>query len=227
MTSGPAAAPGGGAPDALPFDALGRVEVVGRLADGKSTTVYRARLDGGPVALKVFKPRAIRRHARRHDLPVAEFEYRRNRAFREAPGLAGYIARPHGFFRTPGIQAVVQELLEGELYYHHRRRALAEGRETAELFAEVRRIVELAHAADLYDLDLHALNVMVVREGGRSAPRLFDFNAIPFYEAPRNPLEALLLRAGILGRDSRDLRKLRQFHDFSRMDRKRRRSYSP
>ena len=88
------------------------------------------------------------------------------------------------------------------------------------LFDHVRRIVALAHAARLYDVDLHAGNVMVVEEpGGEAVPKLFDFNFIPFYVHPPNPLAALLFRLGIIDLRSRDLRKLERFHDFRRVER--------
>jgi hypothetical protein len=203
----------------LELTALGEVRILERLDDGKVTTVYRADLRGSPVALKIFKPRSIRRHAGRSPLNIAEFEYRRNRAFFEAPGLARYVTRPIGYFHAPGVSAVVQELLRGKLYYHYHRTEGAEDPARLEaLFAHIRRIVKLAHESELFDLDLHALNVMVVQEVGEPIPKLFDFNRIPFYEHPRNPLEALLLRTRLLDVGSRDRRKLRQFHDFRRLE---------
>lgn len=198
---------------------LCEVRVLDHLSDGQMTTVYRAELGGSPIALKIFEPHSARRHAERSPLDIAEFEYRRNRAFHEAPGLARYVARPIGYFDAPGISAVAQELLQGKLYYHHFHGANEPGAATRSdgVLGHIRRIVQLAHDAGLYDLDLHALNVMVVREGGETIPKLFDFNRIPFHEHPRNPIEALLLRVGLLDARSRDRRKLRQFNDFSRL----------
>lgn len=197
---------------------LEEVHGLEHLSDGLVTTVYRAVLDGSPVAVKIFRPRSVRRHAGRSPLGIAEFEYRRNLAFYEAPGLARYVARPLGYFHTPAVSAMVQELLLGELYYDYRRGRAAEMPAHADgVLAHLQRIVESAHAARLFDLDLHALNVMVVRDSGEMIPKLFDFNRIPFYDHPRNPLEALLLRVGLLDRGSRDRRKLRQLDDFSRL----------
>ena len=112
---------------------------------------------------------------------------------------------------------VVSELrLDGALYHRYYRER--DGEIPGSLREHVRRIVELAHEAGLYDVDLHARNVMVVTENGEPIPKLFDFNYIPFHDRPRNPFSALLLRIGLLGRRSRDLRKLRKFHDFSRLE---------
>ena len=79
-------------------------------------------------------------------------------------------------------------------------------------------LVTLSHEAKLYDIDLHAMNVMVDRKAG--GPKLFDFNQIPFTERPQNPFIGFALRLGLLGRGSRDLRKLKRFNNFDRVERK-------
>jgi len=79
-------------------------------------------------------------------------------------------------------------------------------------------VVTLSHEAQLYDIDLHAMNVMVDRHKG--TPKLFDFNQIPFTERPQNPFVGLALKLGLLGRESRDLRKLARFQNFDRVERK-------
>ena len=210
-----------GAPDAggLELSALGDVRVLGRLGEGGRSIVYDAIWQGRPVALKVYKATAVVRHARKHPVPLAEFEHDRNGRFFRAPGLAPYVAEPLAWMSTPGVSATVQERLEGQLYYF--RFQARDGRVEEELFGHVARIVELAHAASLYDVDLHAMNVMVV-EGpdGQPWPKLFDFNLIPFHVRPPNPVVAFLLKAGLRSVRERDLRKLRRFHDFGRVERK-------
>lgn len=207
------------APEAL-LEEIGidGVEVTGRLGEGRRSLVHAVRWRGRDAALKVYKPRAIARHARRHPLPLAEFEYRQNERYHRAPGLAPFVAEPLVRGVGPRGQAFLQERLEGRLYYfYHRER---EGRVPPELFPKIERIVELAHAAGLYDVDLHSMNVMVVEgERGELWPRLFDFNLIPFHARAGNAI-GLLLRLGILGRRWRDRRKLREFHDFDAVERK-------
>jgi hypothetical protein len=198
---------------------LGDVEILGRLGEGVTCAVFDARWRGRPVVLKLYKAGAIERHYRLLREELVEFEWKRNRAFYDAPGLATYVAEPLAYLCAPGIAALVQEKLEGRLYYHH---FVDGGRCIDEaLFGHVRRIVTLAHAADLYDVDLHAGNLMVVAgSDGRPIPKLFDFNFIPFYVHPPNPLVGLLLKLGMLDPASRDLRKLRRFHDLRRFERK-------
>jgi ubiquinone/menaquinone biosynthesis C-methylase UbiE len=192
------------------------LEVTGKLGEGKRSVVYRARWRGREVGVKVYKPAAIARHARKHQLPLAEFEHRRNKAFFEAPGLPKYVAEPLGFVVQPGFQMSVQECLEGEVYYFaHKQRATFISPRFMDHLAE---LVSLSHAARLYDIDLHAMNVMVDRRAG--TPKLFDFNQIPFTERPQNPFVGLALRLGWMGRESRDLRKLARFGNFDRVERK-------
>jgi hypothetical protein len=201
----------------LELTAVGGARILRRLGEGVSCVAYLAEWRGEPAVLKIYKAAAIERHARYHPVELAEFEYRRNLAFYEAPGLARYVARPLAYLSTAGVSALVQERLHGVLYYHYHRSR--QGSVSPGLGEHLRRIIELAHAAGLYDVDLHAGNVLVVEDGGEPVPKLFDFNFIPFYEHPPNPLVAVLLRLGWLDLRSRDRRKLRDFHDFRRVER--------
>ena len=116
------------------------VEVADRLGEGRRSLVYAARWRGRDAALKVYKPRAIARHARRHPLPLAEFEHRQNERYHGAPGLAPFVAEPFARGVGPRGQAFLQERLDGRLYYfYHRER---EGRVAPELFPKIERIVE-------------------------------------------------------------------------------------
>jgi hypothetical protein len=107
----------------------------------------------------------------------------------------------------------LQECLDGEVYYFAQR-------DHAEFISprfmdDLTELVSLSHAAKLYDIDLHAMNVMVDRKAG--GPKLFDFNQIPFTERPQNPFIGLALKLGLLGRESRDLRKLKRFNNYDRV----------
>jgi ubiquinone/menaquinone biosynthesis C-methylase UbiE len=192
------------------------LKITEKLGEGKRSVVYRARWGGRDVGIKVYKPAAIANHARKHTLPLAEFEHLRNRAFFEARGLAKYVAEPLGYVVQPGFQMSLQEMVEGEVYYFAQR-------EHADFISprfmqELTELVRLTHQAKLYDIDLHAMNVMVDRHKG--SPKLFDFNQIPFTERPQNPFVWLALKLGLLGRESRDLRKLARFNNFERVERK-------
>jgi ubiquinone/menaquinone biosynthesis C-methylase UbiE len=192
------------------------LEVKDKLGEGKRSVVYRARWRGRDVGVKVYKPAAIARHSRKHKLPLAEFEHRRNKAFFDARGMSKYVAEPIGFIVEPGFQMSLQECLDGEVYYFAQRDHAAFI--SPKFMDDLAELVSLSHAADLYDIDLHAMNVMVDRQAG--GPKLFDFNQIPFTERPQNPFVGFALRMGLLGRGSRDLRKLARFNNFERVERK-------
>jgi ubiquinone/menaquinone biosynthesis C-methylase UbiE len=192
------------------------LEVLDRLGEGKRSMVYRARWRGREVGLKVYKPAAIASHARKHQLPLAEFEHRRNKAFFEARGMSRYVAEPLGFVVEPGFQMSLQEYLDGEVYYFAQREHAAII--SPRFMENLAELVSLSHQAGLYDIDLHAMNVMVDRRTG--SPKLFDFNQIPFTERPQNPFIGFALKVGLLGRESRDLRKLARFKNFDRVERK-------
>jgi hypothetical protein len=192
------------------------LEVTEKLGEGKRSVVYRARWRGRDVGVKVYKPAAIARHARKHKLPLAEFEHRRNRAFFEARGMAKYVAEPLGFVVEPGFQMSLQECLDGEVYYFAQREHATFI--SPRFMDDLKELVTLSHEAKLYDIDLHAMNVMVDRQAG--GPKLFDFNQIPFTERPQNPFIGLALKLGLLGKESRDLRKLARFNNFDRVERK-------
>lgn len=196
------------------LDALGDVRLEEVLGEGGRSVVYRGDWQGRPVAVKVFKRHGVEKHARKRDDPIARFEYERNLAFFQAPGLAGFVAEPLGFSAGPELQALIQEFLDGELYYfYHARRG---GDIPPALFQGVEKMVRLAHAASLFDLDLHAMNVMVVEENGEAVPKLFDFNLVPWSERRSNPWVWLMIKAGIRKPGRRDRRMLRDFHDFSK-----------
>jgi len=198
--------------------ALGDARIQGKLGEGVSCIVYDAEWRDRPVALKLYKAGAVERHARLLGEELAEFEFRRNRAFYDAPGLRRFVAEPLAFYSDGCVSAFVQERLAGQLYYfYYQERG---GAVPAHLATDIERLVEAAHAGGLYDVDLHAGNVMIVEEEGRPVPKLFDFNFIPFYVHPPNPAVWLGLRLHLIDRRSRDLRKLRAFHDFRRLERK-------
>jgi len=192
------------------------LEITEKLGEGKRSVVYRGRWQGRDVGLKVYKPAAIASHARKHKLPLAEFESLRNKAFFEARGLSRYVAEPLGYVVQPGFQMSVQELVDGEVYYFAQREHAAFI--SKRFMEDLAELVKLSHEAHLYDIDLHAMNVMVDRHQG--TPKLFDFNQIPFTERPQNPFIGLALKLGLLGRESRDLRKLARFNNFDRVERK-------
>jgi SAM-dependent methyltransferase len=191
--------------------------ISGVLGEGRRSTVYRASWQGRDIALKVYKNAAIASHARKNPQPIAEFEYSRNLQFYSVPGLERFVAQPFGFAVTPHVQAMAQEPVEGPLYYFcHQQHS---GDIPASFTDHLREILRLSHQAELYDVDLHAMNVLVTRDSSDElVPKLFDFNLIPFTLRPQNPVVGWLLKMGLLSKESRDLRRLRRFHHYRHIE---------
>jgi hypothetical protein len=199
----------------LELSAIGDVEILGRLGEGLQCIVYDARWRGREVALKLYKAAAVDRHFACTGGELAQYEFERNAALRSVPGLEPNVAEPLAFHASAGISAFVQERLYGELYYDHYVRC--EGRVDAAIRDRLGEVLAGAHAAGLYDLDVHAGNTMLVADPdtGALSPKLFDFNSIPFYEKPPNPAVYIAFRLGLIGRAWRDEKKLASFHDFA------------
>jgi hypothetical protein len=175
---------------------------------GRRCMVYAARCEGAEVVVKRYRPDAIVKHAELADMPLAEFEFRRNQACYAVPGLDRNVARPYGYYVDAGAQWIVQERLYGQLcsdssadWSEPQWRALRN---------RLLELVSLAHRAGLYDLDLHPGNVMLSPAAGEAEPVLFDFNLVPFTERRRRTLDGWLYRLGLVDASYRDLRRLRK-----------------
>jgi hypothetical protein len=193
------------------------LEVTEKLGEGKRSVVYRARWRGREIGLKVYKPAAIANHARKHKLPLAEFEHRRNKAFFEARGMAKYVAEPLGFVVEPGFQMSLQECprRRGVLL----RAARPRGVHFAAIHEDLNKLVSLSHEAE-------AVRHRPARNDtswsiARRAAQAVRFQSNPVHRATSEPFSSgLALKLGLLGRESRDLRKLKNFTNYDRVERK-------
>lgn len=191
---------------------LAGAEVLATLGEGKRSRVFRIRWQGKEYALKLYNTAAAAKHLRRHPVPLARYEYLRNRHLFHVPGLAAHVARPCAFLDDGDRQAFVQAYTPGTLFDVFRKSA--DKKVLRALTDSLPGLVALAHAAGVYDLDLHPNNVMVVGDtlGGQRLV-FFDFNNIPAHERSPNPLSALLFGLRLVRPASRDLRRLHLFTD--------------
>jgi hypothetical protein len=175
---------------------------------GRRCLVFAARCNGTDVVVKRYRSDAVAKHAQLADMPLAEFEFRRNQACYSVPGLDRNVARPFGYYVGGGAQWLVQERIEGALCSDSS--AEWSDKEWGALRRRLLELVALAHSAGLYDLDLHPGNVMLSRFGGPAEPILFDFNLVPFTERRRPTLDGWLYRFGLVNATYRDLRRVRK-----------------
>ena len=197
---------------------IGEVRVGEKLGEGGRSVVYGGAWRERQVALKIYKPEGIKNHAKRHSLNIAEFEFRRNKAFYELPGLADYIAEPLDYIINSEICAMIQERLRGPLYYFYYQ--AKQGQIAPEFKQHLQKIIDLAHGAGLFDVDIHAFNVIVDESSGSPIPKLFDFNLIPFHERPGISMSKSLLKLGLVNKGSRDNRLLRNFDRTAKREKK-------
>lgn len=189
--------------------------VSGVLGEGRRCIVFAAVHRDRQVVLKLYHSLAVAKHAQRTGGSLARYEYERNVALRGVPHLAPHVAEPITFFAFARCEVFVQEHVWGQPIDAFLRTSPATL--CAFVLGEVRLILERAHEADLFDLDLHSKNILVRRSAfGVAQPVLFDFNKVPYHLQPPNPLATLLLKLGMLtpaSRDDRHLRRLRRLAD--------------
>jgi hypothetical protein len=80
---------------------------------GRRCLVFAARCNGTEMVVKRYRSDAVAKHAELADMPLAEFEFRRNQACYSVPGLDRNVARPIGYYVGSGAQWLVQERIEG------------------------------------------------------------------------------------------------------------------
>lgn len=181
------------------------IVICGIVGRGRRCVAFAARRGNRDLVLKVYQPQAAIRHAHRCGGSIARYEYERNAAFHRVPTLARFIAAPIGFSSTPRAEMFLQERVFGEHLSAFMRTCSATCRD--KLLAEVLTILEGAHRAGLFDLDLHPSNIVVKRDtDGNGRPMLFDFNKVPYHVRPPNALFGLLVKLGLIGRRARDHR---------------------
>jgi hypothetical protein len=186
------------------------VELLDFVGAGKRSMTFRARLNREVVALKVYRKRFIDKYRDRYGLNIARYEFERNSAFYAVNALRPYSARPLAVFDDPAVSSLCfgQEFLDLPSL---KEAALAEGRVPPEVLEAGRAIVAAASEAGLYDLDISTKNIKVRRSDAGWMPVVYDFNLVPQYRYPPNPLIALAYWCGLRHKAHRDHRAVRNW----------------
>lgn len=204
---------------ALAGSRLASLEVGALIGAGSRCTAHAARLAGEERVLKVYKPAAIVKHARHDPRPLAQYEYEANREYRACPALARYVAAPIDFLVTGTLQVFLQERLHGPLYYYWYVAASVPERDR--MREHIDHMIEEAHRARIYGINLQALNLIVAPDAsGEPVPKLFDFNRLPRHVHHSNRLLGLAVRLGFLTPERLDYMTLARLHDFRALERK-------
>ncbi len=184
---------------------IGQYEVTGKLGEGGMGEVYRARDAklGREVALKLL-PAALAQDGQ----SLARLE-------REARTLAALnhpnIAAIYGLEESPGLRALVMELVEGETLAEHIHGATGTGakclsaEEALPIAKQIAEALEYAHERGVIHRDLKPANVKITPEG---TVKVLDFglakvlsdqdSAAPVTAANSPTLSALATQAGMI-----------------------------
>jgi hypothetical protein len=204
---------------ALAGSRLAGLEVGALIGAGSRCTVHAARFAGEERALKLYKPSAIAKHARHDARPLAQFEFEVNREYRDCAGLARYVAAPIDFLVSARVQVFLQERLRGPLYYYWYLQASEAQR--SRMRVHIDHMVAEAHRAQIYGINLQALNLIVVPDAtDEPIPKLFDFNRLPRHVHHSNRFLGLAVRLGLLTPQRLDYMTLARLHDFRALERK-------
>ena len=188
------------------------VELLEVAGTGRCAVTFRAKYRGETVALKVYRPHAIRKYRKKHDLNIAVFEMSRNRDFRKHQELLPFSAKPLMVLGHDGRLSLcfMQEFIEGipltELaeQNHGLPNSVLEAGEV---------IARAADQAGLHSLDLDYRNVIVREQAGRWLPVLHDFNEVPRDHAGSGKILGLFKGGSKKG--STNLRRVQEWHSFS------------
>ena len=193
-----------------PLPQLGEgIEVIAYLTSGRRTDVYTALYRGRRVVAKVYKSEFVKKYLRRFGCDIAAFEYERNHAFYVSDALRPYCPEPLHY--TPdcdGVCAFVQEYIEGDSLSEFVKKM---GHLPKEIIEAGYFIVDEASKIGLHDLDIYPSNVLIVADGQRWKPVVYDFNMMPQHKFPPNPFRAIAFLLGLRKRSQRDYANLRKW----------------
>lgn len=186
------------------------VEVRELLGQGGRAWVFKAKLDEKDVVVKVYDKGVADKYLERYNVDIAQFEFDRNKALFEISEIREYVAKPYRIYSSSSqyVHSIIQEHVSGTIL----ERLINElGHLPKEVLDAGRTIVKHAEKYGLHDLDISAGNLMVNKSSGIWKPKLYDFNIMPQYLFPPNPIVGLGYKLGIRKKSFRDYRSLKNW----------------
>ncbi|QMU61589.1 MAG: hypothetical protein GKR92_07715 [Gammaproteobacteria bacterium] len=186
------------------------IEIAEYIGRGGRAHAYNAYVDSEPVIIKIYHEEVAQKYAHKYQVDIAKYEYGRNVALYELPKIKRYIAKPYRVFPQDGefTHCMVQERVTGQIL----KQVIVElGCLPSEILESGYEIVREAEANGIHDLDISVGNVLVNKASGKWIPKLYDFNIMPQYLFPPNPIVGLAFKLGIRKKSFRDYRSLRNW----------------
>lgn len=186
------------------------IEVTEFLGEGGRALVYKAQLEGNTVAVKAYRKEVAEKYREKYAVDIAEFEYQRNQCLYNLANIKPYIAKPYRFYSHASefTHSIVQEYVTGENLKILIKQL---GYLPAEILKAGYTIVAEAEENGIHDLDISVGNIMVHQCDSEWKPKLYDFNLMPQYLFPPNPIAGLAIKLGLRSKSHRDYRSLKNW----------------
>jgi serine/threonine protein kinase len=172
--------------------------------------VYKAILGERDVVVKVYHKEVAEKYLEKYNVDIAKFEFDRNNALYQISKIREYIAKPYRVYPSSSnyVHSIIQEYVSGTIL----EKLIKElGYLPKEVFDAGHLIVHHAENHGLHDLDISVGNLKIDKFSGIWKPRLYDFNIMPQYMFPPNPMVGLGYKLGIRKKSFRDYRSLRNW----------------
>ena len=194
------------------------IEIIDYIGSGRRAQVHSAKYDSKEVIVKVYGDDVIKKYRDSYNVDIAVFEHTRNKLLYALPEIKKHIAQPYKVYSASSgyTQCVVQERIYGESLHDVISKL---GYLPDEILGAGRLIVNEAEKNGVHDLDISVGNVMIKKLDDKWHPTLYDFNIMPQYLFPPNPIVGLGYKLGIRKKSFRDYRSLRNWDRRGRQKR--------
>ena len=184
------------------------IQVGGFLGRGRRSFSYKGKYENKDVVIKVYRREFIEKYQQKCSVDIAEFEFERNTDLYRIDEIRPYIARPYKVFTCDSgyTHSFVQEYVQGITL---KQLITQSGFLPKEVLDAGYKIVKIAEANRVHDIDISQGNIIVIRRKGIWIPKLYDFNLIPQHISPPNPFIALGIKFGLRRKSWRDYRSLK------------------
>ena len=186
------------------------VQVLSFLGRGRRSFSYKGKFENVDVVIKIYRKEFIQKYIDKCNIDIAKLEFERNSTLYKIGSIQDYIATPFKVFpqESDYTHSFVQEYIEGVTL----KKLISKlGYLPNEVLNAGYEIVKTAEAIGVHDLDISVGNILAVNKDGVWAPKLYDFNMLPQYMNPPNPLMALGFKFGMRKKSHRDYRSLKNW----------------
>jgi serine/threonine protein kinase len=186
------------------------IEIIDYIGKGGRAQVYKARLDNEDVVVKVYNKDVANKYLEKYNVDIAQFEFDRNKALFEINEIREYVAKPFRVYPSSSqyVHSIIQEHVSGTILESLIKEL---GCLPKEILDAGRLIVKHAEKNGIHDLDISVGNLKINKSSGIWKPKLYDFNIMPQYLFPPNPIVGLGYKLGIRKKSFRDYRSLRNW----------------